>query len=204
MNEKTLSALSVLEKADWFTRVGCQDTEVAVVLRSWQDALKRCTDYHASNWTLEAKNQYCRRLDDKAQDKFQEWNNIVRELRPGVTSLVTRKSEVFVKEHQAPPPFVRIVHNAVLRACMELEYADVEPPGFFAGQIYWYVKGHFPCDWKGVEYRRPKYDRPGGIIIATGIDLYPAGFYDPIARWYETGFGDWQGQIPPPGKLIVY
>ena len=37
----------------------------------------------------------------------------------------------------------------ILHVCMEAEYADVYPPGFYASQAYWYVKGHFPCGWQG-------------------------------------------------------
>jgi hypothetical protein len=25
----------------------------------------------------------------------------------------------------------------------------VYPPGFFASNAYWYIKGHFPCGWEG-------------------------------------------------------
>ena len=40
---------------------------------------------------------------------------------------------------------------------MEAEFADVYPPGFYASQAYWYVKGHFPCGWQG--------EFPNGTLI---------------------------------------
>jgi hypothetical protein len=48
-----------------------------------------------------------------------------------------------------PGAFVDTVDWDILHVCMEAEYADVYPPGFFASQAFWYVQGHFPCGWEG-------------------------------------------------------
>jgi hypothetical protein len=45
--------------------------------------------------------------------------------------------------------FENMVQWDILHVCMEAEYADVYPPGFYASQAYWYVKGHYPCGWQG-------------------------------------------------------
>jgi len=49
-----------------------------------------------------------------------------------------------------------MVQWEILGVCMEAEYADVYPPGFYASQAYWYVKGHFPCGWEGGEFPKGK------------------------------------------------
>lgn len=45
----------------------------------------------------------------------------------------------------------------VLHLAAEAAFADVCPPGFYASQAYWYVKGHFPCGWQG--------DFPDGKLV---------------------------------------
>ncbi len=117
-----------------------------------------------------------------------------RLLEPVIKPMVKRKIEKVIQENDLPSEaYELMVYKSVLRSCVELEYSDVIRPGFFASVAYWYAKGHFPCGWKDVK------------VKGDYIDFYPPGFYDAIAKWYEAGdFGNWQGQIPPPGKLIVY
>ncbi len=204
MNAQTASALDVLEKADWFARLGVKDTETAQLLSSWQTAMKHCDSGSGRNFGLDAINQFGLLVRAKAEECFNRWNDVVRGLEPAVKTLVKKKIEKVIREHNLPQkPFELMVYKGILRTCIELEYRDIHPPGFFASLAWWYIRGHFPCGWKGVEYRQPQYDAAG--FRKDAIDLYPPGFYDPIANWYENGdFGDWQGQIPPPGKLIVY
>jgi hypothetical protein len=54
-----------------------------------------------------------------------------------------------VEAHGLPEIFEDTVRWDILHVCMEAEYADVSPPGFFASQAYWYVQVHFPCGWTG-------------------------------------------------------
>jgi hypothetical protein len=202
MNEKTLSALSVFEKADWFACVGAKDTDTAQFLSSWQEAMTYCESVDGRNFGVRAVNQFEGRLLTNNRPRYDQWNDVVRGLEPVIKPLVSRKIEMVVRDNNLPrKPLERMVYLDILRPCMELEYGDVHPPGFFANIAYWYLKGHFPCGWKGVVYATPK------IIDGKrkdAVDLYPPGFYDKIAKWYESGdFGDWQGQIPQ-GKLIVY
>jgi hypothetical protein len=71
---------------------------------------------------------------------------------------VRRKIQAAVQERTLPPVFGRTVQWDLLHLCMEAEYADVYPPGFFASHAYWYIKGHFPCGWRGGEF-------PNGTLI---------------------------------------
>jgi hypothetical protein len=63
--------------------------------------------------------------------------------------LVLRKTKAVVEANHLPRGFVDTVQWDILRLCMEAEYADVFPPGFYASQAYWYMQGHFPCGWEG-------------------------------------------------------
>jgi len=202
MNNRTLSAIAVLEKADWFCQVGINQADTVQTLSSWQEAMKYCDSVDGENFGLAGMNEVRDQVRVRADSRYQQWNDIVHDLEPAVKPLVKRKIDKVFRENDLPrEPFELMVYKGILRPCIELEYCDVLQPGFFANIAYWYVKGHFPCGWKGV-YTKEKYS--DGVRRKT-IEFYPAGFYDKIAHWYEKGdFGDWQGQIPPPGKLIVY
>ena len=94
-------------------------------------------------------NQYCERLVERSRDRFNQWNDVVGDVKPTVIAFVQRKIEAVVREHNLPKVFKDTVKWDVLGVCMEAEYADVYPPGYYASQAYWYTKGHFPCGWKG-------------------------------------------------------
>src|SRR5262249_31632568 len=51
--------------------------------------------------------------------------------------------------HALPKVFGNTVRWDILHLCMEAEFADVYPPGYYASQAYWYAHGHFPCGWRG-------------------------------------------------------
>lgn len=38
---------------------------------------------------------------------------------------------------------------AAQRVASGLNESDLYPPGFFASNANWYVRGHFPCGWRG-------------------------------------------------------
>jgi hypothetical protein len=149
MNIRTHATLEELERAQWFSSVGQKDTEVAVVLSSWQEAVKSCASDEWQDLILEAANLYREQLVRRDKERFRRWNEIVEEVKAYTMPLVARKTEAVVEEHQLPKVFVDTVHWDVMHLAMESEYADVYPPGFFASQAYWYVRGHFPCGWKG-------------------------------------------------------
>ncbi len=192
MNARTVTALEVLENTPWFTHLGVKDATTALVLSSWKESLEHCSEVDWENLCLTALNQYGVHVRAKAEDRFNKWNDVSRDVKPRIGLVIKAKTDELVIKHQLPKVFVDSVHWDILGACMELEYADVHPPGFFANQLYWYLRGHFPC---GAQAVRVKGRYP---------EMYPPGFYDRIANWYKNGdFGDWQGQIPK-GKLIVY
>jgi hypothetical protein len=70
-------------------------------------------------------------------------------VKPRVEDLVERKTRNIVLAENLPRAFVDTVLWDILHVCMESEFADSYPPGFYASQAYWYFKGHFPCGWEG-------------------------------------------------------
>ena len=149
MHPRTLATLQTLETANWFANVGVQNTRSAIVLSSWQQAIRHCSSPEWQDLCLEAANQYCERLAEKSAVRFAEWNRIVLEVKQATVPLVHQKIEAVVRSHNLPNVFENCVQWDIVHVCMEAEYADVFPPGYFASQAYWYVKGHFPCGWEG-------------------------------------------------------
>lgn len=82
--------------------------------------------------------------------RLQLWNDTVDEVKKVTGPLVDRKIAGVVRECSLPKIFGIRVRNDVTGLCMEAEYADVCPPGFFTSLGHWYVNGHFPCGWFGV------------------------------------------------------
>jgi hypothetical protein len=149
MHPRTTATHEELEKADWFACVGVKDTETAMVLSSWREAIEHCSSIEWENLCLEAANQYRERVLERSKERFNQWNDIVDQIKPVTDRLVRQKIEDVVCQQGLPKVFEDTVQWDILQVCMEAEYADVYQPGFYASQAYWYVKGHFPCGWEG-------------------------------------------------------
>lgn len=138
-----------LRQVEWFRNVGVQDKETAEVLNSWEEAIKHCGSLEWENLCLEAVNQYRARLLERSLDEYRRWNDIAVAVKPVVEALVREKTRRVVAENNLPKVFVDTVNWDILHLCIEGEFADVYPPGFYASQAYWYMSGHFPCGWRG-------------------------------------------------------
>jgi hypothetical protein len=149
MHPRTIATLDELENITWFTRVGVRDTAAAIVLSSWREAIDHCSSQDWEDLCLEAANQYSERLLERSKEQFQKWNQVAEETGRLIEPLVDRKIAKVVSEESLPNVFRDTVTWTLGHLAIESEFADVYPPGFFASQAYWYVKGHFPCGWQG-------------------------------------------------------
>lgn len=149
MHQRTTSTLAELEQKDWFANVGKRDSDRVTFLGNWKEAVASCQSEEWISLCQEAANQYRSRLAERDMERFRLWNERVRELKAVTVPLVLRKTEKVVQANQLPKHFVDMIQWDILHLCMEAEYADVFPPGFFASQAYWYLNGHFPCGWNG-------------------------------------------------------
>lgn len=149
IHPRTQATLAELRTADWFNNVGIQDTTAAIVLPGWDEAIASCESTEWENLLLEAANQYRERLARRSPSEFAKWNARVERLKTLTIPLVLDKTSGIVDANGLPQVFVDTVQWDILHVCMEAEYADVFPPGFYASQAFWYVRGHFPCGWSG-------------------------------------------------------
>lgn len=149
MHVRTKKTLEELREAAWFASVGQEASDNVIVVKSWREAIESCSSEPWEDLLLEAANQYCERLSERDSQRFMLWNRCVEEIRPLVVELVGEKTRWVEQAHELPPIFRETVEWDIVHVCMEAEFADVYPPGFFASQAYWYVEGRFPCGWSG-------------------------------------------------------
>lgn len=149
MHPRTEATLEKLRHVEWFCNVGVQDIETAEVLNSWEEAVAYCSSLEWQNLCQEAVNQYRARLLERSLNDYRKWNDAVVAVKPAVMALVSEKSSRVVAENHLPKVFLDTVNWDILHLCMEGEFADTYPPGFYASQSYWYAGGHFPCGWRG-------------------------------------------------------
>jgi hypothetical protein len=147
MHQRTIATLKQLEDTTWFSQVGVQDAHNALILGSWMEALAHSTNLNWKNLRLQMGNNLSSRILKVSKERFRKWNEIVLELKQVTIPLVKERIESVVRENNLPKAFENAVQWDILHLCMESEYADICPPGFYAGLAYWYVKGHFPCGW---------------------------------------------------------
>lgn len=157
MHERTIATLDDLERTDWFSSVGKRDSVRANFLDSWGEAVASCEGEKWKALREEAASQYRLRLTERDMERFRAWNALVREIKATTIPLVLGKIKGVVEDNNLPQGFINAVQWDILHLCMEAEYADIFPPGFYAAQAYWYSRGHFPCGWEG--------DFPGGRPI---------------------------------------
>jgi hypothetical protein len=149
MQPSTIAILEALEAADWFSRVGVKDTENAIVLSSWSEAIEHRQFYEWECLYNEAMNQIRALVIRHSMERFRRWNEVVYEVKKLTGPLVERKIAAFAREHNLPEIFEAYVGGDISSVGVESEYADICPPGFFTANAQWYIKGHFPCGWKG-------------------------------------------------------
>jgi hypothetical protein len=150
MHSRTITTLDRLEKASWFSRVGVKEGSRAAVVTSWPEAIEQCSSYEWEDLRLDALNQYRLCIAERSMERLRLWNDTVDEVKKITGPLVDRKIVAIVREYALPEIFRILVRGDMTLLCMESEYADVCPPGFFTNIGYWYVNGHFPCGWWGV------------------------------------------------------
>ena len=149
MHSRTTAALRELEKVSWFLRVGINDGSSVITLSCWPEAIEQCSSFEWEDLRLEAANQYRECIARHSRERLQLWNDTVDDVKNIIVPLVDRKTAAAIREHALPEIFKIRVRNDIIGACMEAEYADVCPPGFFTSIAHWYVNGHFPCGWWG-------------------------------------------------------
>lgn len=147
----TLTTLKEISTFPWFSRVGERDANVstAALLGNWYEAISSVESEEWEQTCLDAANGYADQLSKAAPLRFRDWNDkveaIKRTIVPMIRALFSTRPDL-----QTLPVVVRdSVQWDILHVCLEAEFSDCVPPGFYASNSYWYRAGHFPCGWQG-------------------------------------------------------
>lgn len=153
LHPRTQATIEQLERAEWFANVGrnvgISQPDKVILLSGWKEAVEHCTSDIWDNLVLEANNQYHLRVARSSPERYQFWNELVEFIKPVAYELSDRKIADIMARENLPRGFQGCVRTDVLGILIEAELADVVPPGFYAANGYWYIKGHFPCGWVG-------------------------------------------------------
>ena len=145
----TAQAFEDLERAQWFSRVGVVDTAAARVVGSWGEAIALCSTIDWENFLIDRANDFRDRLRAISVSDYNRWNSVAIPVKRVAEQMIVEKTHGIVRALRMPPEFVHRIRVDLIHMAIELEYSEICPPGFFAGQGGWYVKGHFPCGWEG-------------------------------------------------------
>ena len=138
----------MIRLADWFSALGQPREGPFIIVGSWDEAIEGCGSPEWQDLILEATNRYREAVDRRNRERFQQWNSIVEDVRAMVLPLIERKVRPVSIANGLPKAVEDAVRWDLIHFGTECEFVDVFPPGFFAGQIYWYLQGRFPCGWK--------------------------------------------------------
>jgi len=127
------------------------------VLTSWDEAIQHCASDRWQHLQLEASNQYRERLLERDRSEYLKWNEIVGALKLVTIPFVDARLAILARQENLPSVFRDMVQWDILGVCWEAEFSHVCEPGWYAGNAFWYMNGHFPCGWLG--------ELPGGRPI---------------------------------------
>lgn len=147
---RTIATLDKLDSVEWFANVGKRDQSYANYLNSWDEAIEACSALEWENLTLEAANQLTAQIRVKSKERFNQWNAVLKIVKPLSDALVRDKSEHIATSNKLPDSFLSCVRWDIFHLCMEAEYSDLVEPGLFSSLSFYYFNGHFPCGFSGV------------------------------------------------------
>jgi hypothetical protein len=152
MRPDTKAALAELWEADFFSKLGQPVQAPGVIaVKSWQEAMALVTSRDWDNLRLEAENRLTEALHSQCRERYSKtWNKIAIEVNGLLAPLVKEKLRSLYRERALPKKFRQIIHGDTHAICMEAEYSDVVPAGWYTKHLKpWYLNGHLPCGWTG-------------------------------------------------------
>lgn len=149
IKDVTSETIRHLKHVNWFVNCGVKDVQTPIVLESWEEAIKECSSIKWENLCIETANNFALKVLKKDRERYKEWNNVVELIRPYADEIINEKVLPVQKENNLSEIFITRTNWDVIHLLIEAEYSDVCDPGFYTSNAYWYVKGHFPCGWRG-------------------------------------------------------
>jgi hypothetical protein len=146
---RTIATLDQLDSVDWFVNVGKTDQGEVEFVASWDAAIQSCSAPEWEDLTIEAANQLRNRIRERSRERFNQWNSVLKVVKPFSDALVRDKTADVVNSSELSERFLKCVRWDMFHLCMEAEYSDIAEPAFFASLSFYYFNGHFPCGFSG-------------------------------------------------------
>jgi hypothetical protein len=150
MNDQTQNKIKLLTDSDLFTHVGQKDVGDWKYAKSWMDAMAHSVSASWSNALIEGLNVLSDGVLSRSNEAYQHWHSFDTEIRPVVLDLAKEKTKLLMQSQGLPDTFMYTVFAGFLGIAMEAQYADLVGPGFYSTVVLdVFLKGHYPCGWKG-------------------------------------------------------
>ena len=161
MNDHSAKLLERFSGNDWLVNCGkplAKDTASQKV-EDWAAATKLCKSRYHENVQTESQNVLTQQLFVKARERYNKtWNQLGCEtFGPMMYAMIDSKVAANKRRFKISKRVRVYLMVDLCNALMELEYADIVPPKYFAERAEWYLAGHFLCGWDG--------DFPEGQLI---------------------------------------
>ncbi len=152
LTQTTHDLISRLASVPWLIRLGQPDTGRDVtILPDWETAMKYCAHQSWVYVLMESRNALCSLIHGRDKEAFQDWSNRVKEVKVALGPMPRERLSDGAQRQSLdiPKPVFDTVEWCLLMACMELEYAALEPPRFYEATTDALLAGHLVCGWSG-------------------------------------------------------
>lgn len=149
MKSVTAKHLKRFEDATWFANVG-KLMKDHVLLATWDQAIKHADGDHWMEEIGGMANHFGGILDREHYDRRRDfWNLLIKEMSIAAKPLVEAKLAAHQRYFKGKENAERSLLDIVRLSCMEREYSDVVPPGYFHMLAELVIAGRFPCGYNG-------------------------------------------------------
>ena len=123
MRNETADTLRHLQDASWFSKVGVrdEDSNMAVVLSSWRDAVRHCQSVAWDNLAVDTAGRLREKILTKSLERLREWNDLAEDLKKHVLPLVRDKVLAVTEDIPDPDAVRHCCEWDILHLCLETE-----------------------------------------------------------------------------------
>jgi hypothetical protein len=154
LSDSVYRVIEVLNQVKWFENCGKPlDLEPSMIGKieqclSWEEAIQESEKYEWKCIKNEAINQISEYLDTHHRKVYQNWNIVIGEIQP-ILDAVYEKKIMINLTGKSNNEAGKSIRRDVLRLLLETHWSYLVEPVFFTPVTFWYIKGHFPCGWRG-------------------------------------------------------
>lgn len=101
------------------------------------------------NLCLEMRGKFTASLSKNNEEIFQEWNNIVKEVKEKIIPLVEEQLNNLVMEKKITENMKAQIKFDIINISLYKTYSPFISSDFYESLYGVYLKGYIPCGWKG-------------------------------------------------------